>query len=228
MSQLALQSHLVSCPSKGRWLPTAAAVTWVAAPPSEQLAHLWHSWQPGHIVSLPVQTWPSDFHDWWRIRGSLTDSLRNQLALLSKDWQSLSDWSTTAPTLLELTEMGHYSISTTEERTSALRLFSEELLPSLLALGLVERSADGELIRLSDLGNIFLSLAQPLNQTPEAIGSTAGKQMGERTIDPYYLYKRVDIWYRKATCRKAQDNRNFRLDRIRELTIIEPPKPKRR
>lgn len=69
VSQLALQAHLVSCPSKGRWMPTPAALTWVAAPPGEQLAQLWHSWQPGRIVRLPVRTWATDFHDWWRIRG---------------------------------------------------------------------------------------------------------------------------------------------------------------
>jgi hypothetical protein len=194
VSTLALQAHLVSCPSKGRWMPTPAALTWVAAEPSEQLAQLWHSWQPGRIVRLPVPAWPADFHDWWRIRGSLLDGLRNQLASMSDDWQSLQEWSTTRPTLLELTEMGQYSISSRAQRVSALRLFSEELLPSLLALGLVELSKDGELIKLGELGKFFESLphTQPSNQTPEAIGSTAAKIVSRMPSPKTSAWQRED------------------------------------
>lgn len=175
LANLALQADLLSAPSAGYFMPTPVAYEWVNAPRSQQLAHLWHSWQPERTIRWPPATWASDWNDWWQIRGSLLSSLHEQIALLSDEWQNLETWSSSQPMLLALTEVGHYSLSNQSERTTALRLFTEELLPALLALALVEISADRKHICLHELGSLWLKIDPETltNQTTEAINQTA-------------------------------------------------------
>ena len=56
----------------------------------------------------------------------------------------------------------------------------------------------------------------PIRITYEA----AGKEASIRVVEPHYLEKRRHLWYLHAYCRQAQDNRQFRLDRIRQLTTL--------
>lgn len=98
-------------------------------------------------------------------------------------------------------------------------------------------AAAGEAVRQADAVDVGVGnddVADQLTQIRAAIATgvqmrlsyvSASDVVSERTVDPLQVLTDSQRWFLRAWCHRAADVRQFRLDRILELTTLDSPAP---
>ena len=163
LTHLALDAELLSI-SSGHFAPTPVTNAWLSASPAQQIAQLWASYQP--IFHWPPSHYSAEERYLCMVTPDLLDRLQRKLQNLPPKWVDRTTWESQAPTFLFLTEVGQLEATTREAQANAERLFTDQLLPQLTALGLIEIDHSGEAIRQSEIGVLFGSKDKNNDSSP--------------------------------------------------------------
>lgn len=151
LTQLALSANLVVAHDK--WMPTPVASVWLGTSVAEQLSQLWQAWQPVQILEYSINRRPRQWCDWWAL-SDLRGLIQSKLAALPQGEWVLQEALLRGQTFVELTELGRLEQPDANETADANRGVFEELLPQLVALGLLDVAESGA-VRLTELGQAF-------------------------------------------------------------------------